>query len=250
MNPLRIFMGWDSREQLAYQVAYNSIKRRSSVPVIIEPLGIERLDRPVERRNGNLWCPISKAPMSTQFAISRFLVPILCQRGWALFVDCDIVCLRDIAELFALADDQYAVMCVKHADIPATNDTKMDGQAQTAYLRKNWSSVVLWNCSHPANLRLTYSMLTSLPGRDLHRFCWLEDNEIGALPWQWNYLVGVNPLPRYYASIYHFTLGGPWLKDWKGGLLDSLWTDERRLLYDDHQEALGGDRSITPKLSV
>ena len=228
----KIFMGWDSREWLAYNVASASILRRSTLPeLVIQPLVRSELKpllaRPIEVRDGKLWCPISQAPMATEFAISRFCVPFLQRDGWALFVDCDILCLRDIADLFALADPRYAVMCVKHPQKPkAQEETKMDGQIQTFYARKNWSSVVLWNCSHRAHERLTAEALNTWPGRDLHAFKWLGDDEIGALPSEWNFLVGVSPMVRTPIAIAHFTLGGPWLRGWPGGPMDDLWKAE------------------------
>lgn len=146
--------------------------------------------------------------MSTEHAISRFFVPYLCEyHGWALFVDGDILARADVRELFALADDRYALMCVQHPPLPAEG-TKKDGAIQQSYPRKNWSSVVLWNCGHPAHQALTLDALNTWPGRDLHAFTWLRDEEIGALPPDWNYLVNVNALPPY-VKIAHFTLGVP-----------------------------------------
>lgn len=159
--------------------------------------------------------------MATEFAISRFCVPFLQKSGWALFVDCDIVCLDDIENLFALADPQYAVMVVKHNQESGAV-TKMDGQVQTYYSRKNWSSVMLFNCGHPSHQNLTLEALNTWPGRDLHAFKWLKDDEIGALPTEWNWLVGVQEQP-HKPKIAHFTLGGPWLKNWKPQLFDSIW---------------------------
>ena len=182
------------------------------------------LTRPIEKKDGRLWCPISQAPMATEFAISRFVVPFLCKSGWALFVDCDVICLADIKELFDLADDKYAVMVVKHEYVPKET-TKMDGQVQTTYSRKNWSSVMLFNCSHPSNKNLTLEVLNTWPGRDLHAFKWLKDDEIGELPCEWNYLVDVNPKPDV-PKLAHLTLGGPWLPEWPGGSCDKVWTDE------------------------
>lgn len=230
MQPLSIYIGYDAREHEAYEVACGSITRRASVPVLITPLYLPHLGhlltRTIERgRDGSLWCPISEAPMSTEFAISRFCVPFIQQKGWALFTDCDVLCLADIAELFALADERYAVMVVKHQYQP-TEATKMDGQVQTTYQRKNWSSVVLWNCEHIAHRRLTRDRLNNWPGRDLHAFRWLDDDEIGELPGEWNYLVGVSRLTRA-PSLLHFTLGGPWLPNWAGGPLDRSWLAER-----------------------
>lgn len=234
MIPLQIFLGWDPREQEAYDVADFSIRRRSSSPVLIHPLRLANLGhvlkRPIERRDGKLWCPISEAPMATEFAISRFCVPFLQREGWALFADSDILCLGDIAELFALAEERYAVMVVKHQQIHGAA-VKMDGQTQTFYARKNWSSVVLWNCAHRGNLRLTPLALDTWPGRELHAFSWLKDREIGELPASWNHLVGVSaPVPVGSSpKLLHYTLGGPWFADWSGGPLDNLWLHEREI---------------------
>jgi lipopolysaccharide biosynthesis glycosyltransferase len=236
MNPktLQIYLGWDSREPMAFGVARASIVKRTKHPIQIVPLRLEHLGmltRPIEHRNGQMWCPISNAPMSTEFAISRFCAPFLQDHGWALFADCDIICWSDIEELFALADDRYAVMVVKHLfTIPQTTtaDTKMDGQFQTVYNRKNWSSVVLWNCNHPANKRLTLKRLNNWPGRDLHAFKWLEDSEIGELPQAWNWLVNVTPGEPEKKGMWHYTLGGPWFKDWNPAEHDDEWLEEWR----------------------
>lgn len=122
-------------------------------------------------------------------------------------MDCDVLVRRDINELFDLADPTKAVMVVKHDYRPA-NDTKMDGQTQSTYPRKNWSSVMLFNLGHPANRDLTVEMVNSLPGRDLHRFCWLPDHLIGELPQEWNWLVGHSDR-SIDPAIVHFTEGTP-----------------------------------------
>jgi lipopolysaccharide biosynthesis glycosyltransferase len=168
---------------------------------------------------------LSGAPQSTEFATSRFLVPFLHRKGWCLFTDCDVVFLGDISELFALADSRYAVQVVKHQHNPVES-VKMDGQAQTSYDRKNWSSVVLWNCDHPAHHRLTLGMVNWWPGACLHRFCWLKDDEIGSLPNEWNWLVGVQPKPAD-PKIAHFTLGGPFLPGWTSKEHDDIWLRAR-----------------------
>lgn len=229
----KIFIGWDSREPMAYDVARRSFLRRTepdSLQVIpIEIKHMDQLTRPIERRpDGTMWDPISQAPMSTEFAISRFLTPYLARGGWALYVDCDVLCLADVAELFALADPKFAVMCVKHEEQPGATGVKMDGQIQTAYARKNWSSVVLWNCDHPSNKALTIEMINTVPGRDLHRFSWLKDEEIGELPREWNYLVAASPAIAGEKKLLHFTLGGPWLKDWvtMDAQAENLWFEE------------------------
>lgn len=230
-----IYLGWDSRAAIAYEVAKYSIVKRAKRHdrLKITPLKLDELResgvlvRPVERKDGNLWCPISQASMSTEFAISRFAVPLLQKKGWALFADCDILVYEDIAKLFALARNEYAVMVVKHEQPPTEGVLKMDGQQQTNYARKNWSSVVLWNCSHPSNKGLTHEVLNTWPGRDLHAFRWLKDAEIGELPGEWNWLVDVEPKPDT-PKIAHLTLGGPWFKGWQfgRGSYDEVWVKE------------------------
>jgi lipopolysaccharide biosynthesis glycosyltransferase len=162
--------------------------------------------------------------MATEFAISRFLVPHLAKSGWALFMDCDMLVRADLMELFALADPSKAVMCVKHRHVPPPG-LKMDGQEQTRYARKNWSSVMLLNRDHPANKRLTVEMINSVPGRDLHRFCWLEDDKIGELPPEWNFLVGHTKLPRGKSpKIVHFTEGTPAMAGYENvEFADEFW---------------------------
>lgn len=233
----QIYLGWDSREPRAYEVAAASIAQRAKHQVAIHKIKLSvmeesgRLWRRTERDNvhpHSLWDSVSAAPMSTEFALTRFMVPLMQHHGWALFADCDVVCLADIEELFQIADDRYAVMCVKHDHKPV-EATKMDGQAQLAYSRKNWSSVVLWNCSHPSHRRLDVMMINTWPGDLLHRFSWLRDSEIGTLPAEWNWLVGVQAKPAT-PKLAHFTLGGPWLRDWKGAEHDEIWDEAERLV--------------------
>lgn len=222
---MRTFIGYDPREAIAYDVAAYTLFRQSGIRA-------ERLDETALRTRGLLWRPVdrrgrmhdivSNADQSTEFAISRFLVPILVHEGWALFTDCDMVFLEDVRDLRLLADPSKAVMVVQHSHEPA-DGWKMDGQKQTAYPRKNWSSVVLWNCEHPANRRLTLHDINTRPGRDLHAFYWLADSEIGALPADWNWLVGVQPKPVVHTRIAHFTLGGPFTPGWKGADHDDVW---------------------------
>jgi len=225
---MQVFVGWDSREDLPFQVARETIARSTSEPIKILPLKLDHLPmltRAIERKDGRLWCPISQAPMATEFAISRFCVPFLQEEGWALFVDCDIICWEDIRHLFDLADEKYAVMVVKHQQ-ESGPDTKMDDQPQLYYQRKNWSSVVLWNCSHPSNKGLTLTRLNNWTGRRLHAFKWLEEEEIGELPQKWNWLINVTPGKPELTGIWHYTLGGPWLPDWKPQPYDSYWENE------------------------
>src|SRR6185369_16999543 len=247
MKPLNVFLGYDSREHDAYMVAKASIERRASVPVLITPLVAEHLHHlipPPIPRDGKLYDPESDAFQSTEFARSRFCIPYLQNGGMALFIDLDIVCLTDIKDLFypcgagtfsGNVHSKYAVKVVKH-DYQPTETTKMDGRIQTAYPRKNWSSVLLWNLDHPAHARLTKQRLAWWPGRDLHAFKWLQDDEIGELHSSWNHLCGVTPFnpdkggyPDGYGdkpNILHYTNGGPWIPNWKGGEFDEVWKTE------------------------
>ena len=223
---MKVFVGHEPREQAAYDVAVNSMLWRASGPVDVTPLNRDRLERcgllrrPTDLR-GSMYDLTSNARCATGFAISRFLTPILAQTGWALFIDCDVVFLDDVADLFALADPSKAVQVVKH-DAEHKTQWKMDNQRQTSYERKNWSSVMLFNCDHPANMGLTLEQINKRPGRDLHRFCWLDDSQIGALPAGWNWLVGVQPEPKL-PKIAHYTLGGPWITNWTAKPYDDLW---------------------------
>lgn len=200
----RIFIGWDSREALAYDVCRYSLSSHARDGHVIRPLAQRAL-----RAMGLYWRP-NDPLASTEFTYTRFLVPALCHYdGWALFADCDILFRADVGELFELADDRFAVMCVKHDHQP-TAATKMGQAIQTAYPRKNWSSVMLWNCGHPANRRLSPNIVNEQTGAFLHRFQWLEDAQIGALPLVWNYLIGWNTrdqCPEPKAA--HFTEGIP-----------------------------------------
>ena len=224
----RIYIGYDPREDEAYEVARRSIWKRTKEPLQIYPLRLEHLGmltRPIEKKDGQLWCPISEAPMSTEFAISRFCVPFLQDKGWALFLDCDTLCHEDIGNLFDLADEKYAVQVVKHRQENGET-TKMDGQIQTYYSRKNWSSVVLWNLDHPANKSFRVEQLNSWPGRDLHAFKWLKDSEIGELPQKWNWLINVTEGEPKEEGIWHFTLGIPTFAGYDQGSYAKEWWNE------------------------
>ena len=213
-----IWVGYDQRETEAFGVCRYSLRHHApGVPVravVLDELrdgGAYR--RPTSRKDGRLWDDISEAPMSTEFAVARFLTPYLARQagmsGWALFMDCDIFARSDLDRLWASLDPSKAVMCVKHPHYMPPDVLKMDNQMQTLYARKNWSSVMAFNLDHPSNDALTVNLVNSVPGRDLHRFCWLKDTEIGGLDQEWNFLVGVTD-PEVDASLVHFTSGGPW----------------------------------------
>lgn len=236
-----VWIGWDSREAAAFAVAKHSAKRRMSlrcIPVrgvVLDQLvGSGLYRREMQERQGPagnkiLWDAISDAPCSTSFAISRFFVPLLAEQGWALFTDCDVLFRFSLTRIFDELDDRYAVYCVKHPEMPDASGIKMVSQIQTAYKRKNWSSVMLFNCDHPANKALTLDLLNKAPGRDLHRFCWLDDDAIGELGPEFNYLVGVSKAPSVPPKIVHFTRGTPdmpgfedceFAEEWRSELAD------------------------------
>ena len=214
-----IWIGHEPREQDAFEVAARSIAGHAKEPIPTFAVSLDVLQRrglytrATEHREGRLWDVVSGAPMSTEFAISRFFVPLIASAyaaepaEWALFMDCDMLVRADLNELFALADPTKAIQVVQHDYAPAET-TKMDGQVQTSYPRKNWSSVMLWNLRHPGNAALTVAKLNAWSGRALHGFQWLSDEFIGALPACWNHLVGVDA-PDPEAKIVHFTLGTP-----------------------------------------
>lgn len=228
---LSLFIGYDPREDEAYRVCDYSVRKRMSVPVHIEGIHLPEMrtrglyTRPTEKRGNRLWDVISDAPMSTEFAISRFLTPHLSQTPWAIFCDCDFLWLDDIAKLYALADERYAVMVVKHDHRPPES-TKMDDQAQLHYARKNWSSLMMWNCKHPANQALTLDYINRVPGRDLHAFRWLKDEEIGGLSETWNWLEGHNTVGEKPPAVIHYTRGGPWFDDMQNCAYAKEWLDE------------------------
>jgi hypothetical protein len=207
-----VFVGYDSREVAAYQVCVQSLRERGPRALPVTPLLLPHLRaagvyrRRHERRDGRLWDVLSEAPMSTEFALTRFAVPQLASADWALFCDCDFLWRADVAGLLALADPRFAVMVVQHAQA-VQEAVKMDGQVQLPYRRKNWSSLVLWNCRHPANAAVA-EVLNVWPGRRLHAFDWLPDELIGALPEAWNWLEG-HSSPAIDAKAAHFTRGTP-----------------------------------------
>jgi hypothetical protein len=219
--PHRIFVGYDEREDIAYQVCAHSIRSRAAAPVEVSPIKLDDL------RARKLFWRDEDPLQSTQFTYSRFLTPWLARfQGWALFCDCDILFTADIGELFALADGTKAVMCVKH-DYTPPEATKMDGKAQTVYPRKNWSSLVLYNCGHPANRVLTPELVNRETGAFLHRFQWLDDGLIGGLPERWNWLEGWSTRGGSAPMAIHYTRGGPWFDLSHPIDYGELWLAER-----------------------
>lgn len=224
---MRVFIGYDEREHEAAVVATKTLREVTNGQIEAEWLCTAKLTahgllwRTADHRGSQDYDLVSNAPQSTRFAVSRFLTPILCPSGFALFVDSDVVFLRDPREMLRYVEARHAVSVVKHKPLAETG-MKMVNQQQVSYPRKNWSSVMLFNCDHGANRRLSLRDVNERPGRDLHAFYWLSDNEIGTLAEPWNWLVDVHPRP-YMPAIAHMTLGGPWLPGWKGGSFDDEW---------------------------
>jgi hypothetical protein len=216
-DAFRWFIGYDEREADAYKVTRDSILRHASIPLCVQPLSIDGLRRAgLYQRSYMVDGPqkydiIDNRPFSTDFAFSRFLVPALCQyQGFAGFCDVDFLFRADIAGLLAEIDfaASKAVWCVKHDYRPASS-TKMDGQRQEPYDRKNWSSLMVFNCAHPsvkANLRP--SAVNEREGRWLHTLKWCETWHIGELPEAWNWLEG-HSSPDIEPKAVHYTNGIP-----------------------------------------
>jgi len=157
---INIFVGYDTKETIAYHVCTNSIIRNATVPVSINPLSLNLLKEYTETHTDG----------SNQFVYTRFLVPHLMNyQGCAIFIDGDMVLQEDITNLYKLFDSKYAVQVVKH-NYKTKMSTKYLGAKNEDYPRKNWSSVVLWNCAHPKNKTLTPAFVQTASGSQLHRY--------------------------------------------------------------------------------
>jgi hypothetical protein len=217
-SPLKIYIGFDPRETIAFHVLSQSIHRHASVPVSITPLMLRELSGVLTRERHAL--------QSTDFSFSRFLTPYLSQyEGWSVFMDCDMLMREDIANLYALRDERYAVMVVKHDHVP-NESVKFLDQPQTAYPKKNWSSVMLFNNARCRELTPDYVNRAS--GLELHQFKWLaNDDLIGQIPAPWNHLVGYDK-PRADAALVHYTLGGPYFDEFSKCEYAQEWREERQ----------------------
>jgi len=218
-NTVNVFIGYDSKEVAAYHVLAQSLIKHSSLPLAITPIALDNVSSIFTRERNSL--------QSTEFSFSRFLAPYLSNyEGWSMFMDCDMIARRDIAELWALRDDQYSVMVCKH-DYQPKEDVKFLGQVQTKYEKKNWSSVMLFNNERCTTLTPEY--VSTRSGLELHQFKWLEsDDLIGGLPLKWNHLVGVYDYDPD-AAIVHYTEGGPYFKDYA----DCDYSDEWNALLTE-----------------
>lgn len=217
---IKVFIGYDPREAVAFSVLSHSIHVRASWPVSITPLMLPQLKDILTRERHPL--------QSTDFSFSRFLTPYLSgYSGWSIFMDCDMLMLDDIVKLWELRDDRYAVMVVKHNHVPRES-VKFLGEPQSKYEKKNWSSVMLFN--NAKCTALTPEYVNTASGLELHQFKWLECDElIGALPSCWNHLVGYDP-PRPDAKLVHYTLGGPYFDDFRNCEYAEEWFREREAM--------------------
>ncbi len=209
---INLFVGFDPREAIAYHVFCNSIIQNTSVPVQITPLVLSQLQEFNETHDDR----------SNDFVYSRFLTPYLSDfKGWTIFADGDMICQGDLKELIDMADPSKAVMVVKH-DYQTKATQKYLGNINENYPRKNWSSIILWNCEHPKHKFLTPDFVSKQTGKFLHRFSWLDDQDIGELPLEWNWLASEYRVNRE-AKLIHFTLGTPCFKDYKNSDMADIW---------------------------
>lgn len=217
---LEIFVGYDAREDVAWRVANHSMLRHATSEIRVEPLKQDTL------RAQGLYRRPPDGASTTAFSLTRFLTPTLASRdSWCLFCDCDFLFTADICTLLQDLDGNKAVHVVQHDYVPARS-MKMDGRVQTTYPRKNWSSFMLFNGRHPAVRALTPDVVNASTPGFLHQLQWVEDADIGALPPDWNFLVGEYARPSTIPRGIHFTNGGPWFENCRTMDYADLWQQE------------------------
>ena len=215
---IRLFVGYDRSEPVIFNTFAHSVIKKATKPVAITPISLDHLDGIFTRERNKL--------QSTEFSFSRFLVPYLCDyKGWAIFTDNDFIARDDIAKLWSLRNDKYAVMCVKHDHAPEEMH-KFKGATQTQYEKKNWSSLIMFN--NAKCKALTPDYVNEATGLQLHQFKWLgDDSLIGEIPETWNHLVGYTPYDETkLPSMLHYTEGGPFYYDYKDTQFADLWFNE------------------------
>jgi lipopolysaccharide biosynthesis glycosyltransferase len=199
-------------------VCVNSIIRNASAPVAIIPVALNLFTDYKETHGDN----------SNHFVYTRFLVPYLMDfKGRAIFIDGDMVVRGDIIELYESLQASYDVAVVKH-DYKTRMPVKYMGAPNEDYPRKNWSSVIVWNCQSYPNRRLTPDFVQKQPGSFLHRFSWIDDDRIQALPPEWNWLpdeLGENTK----AKLLHYTLGTPCFHEFANAMQAEEWHKEHSL---------------------
>lgn len=216
-NTIKIFIGYDPVETIAWHTLVQSIIEKSSVPVAIIPINLNNLKGIYKRKKDN--------KQSNEFSFSRFLVPFLCDyEGFGIFFDCDMMIRTDIAEILneIQPDENKAVYVVKH-DYTPRDSVKYLNKVQYNYPKKNWSSVVLWNAGHDSNRIVTPEFVNEAKPEILHRFEWLNDSEIGDLNIRWNWLVGEYDAPPADVKNVHWTIGGPYFKEYQNTDFSDEW---------------------------
>jgi hypothetical protein len=217
---IKIFIGYDPVESVAWHTMAHSLLRKSSRPLAIIPVNIANIK--------SFYIRDRDPKQSNEFSFSRFLVPYLCDfKGMAIFFDCDMLLRDDVSKIFDVleSDPGKAVYVVKH-DYEPRNDVKYLNSIQYKYPRKNWSSVILWNCEHPSNRIVDANFVNNASPLDLHRFTWLNDNEIGNLDVRWNWLVGEYIDPPSNVKNVHWTIGGPYFHEYKDSDFSDEWFSE------------------------
>ena len=222
---INIVVGFDQRESVAYHTFTQSVIDKASLPVIFIPLAINTLKDYKETHSDK----------SNDFVYSRFLTPYLNDfKGWAIFADGDMICQADIKELWDLKDETKALLVVKH-NYQTKAHHKYLGNINQNYPRKNWSSIILWNCAHTKHKILTPAFVANQTGKFLHRFSWLDDDDIGELPLEWNWLAIEYPDNRK-AKLIHYTLGTPCFKDYQNTEMSDIWHNGYKRMIGGIQE--------------
>jgi len=222
IKDLVFYIGYDAKEDIAYRVCKQSLINKSTISISVKSLKLYELI------SKNFYTRSIDPLASTEFTYSRFLIPALMNyNGWAVFCDCDFLFFEDISLLFNSLDDNKALYCVQH-DYTPKEKHKMDGQKQSIYPRKNWSSFMVFNCSHPSNKKLTKEIVNAESGSFLHQLKWLDDSEIGSLDERWNWLEGwTSNHNNSEPFAVHFTRGGPWFEEWQDVEFAKEWNRER-----------------------
>lgn len=228
---LKIYVGYDSREDIAWRVCRHSLIRHAR-----DEIAVHALKQPHLRALGLYNRPSDKTA-STEFSLTRFLTPYLAANDdWSIFVDCDFLFTGDVTALVRSLDPSKAVYVVQHDYVPQ-RVIKMDGKAQTRYPRKNWSSMMVFNGRHPDVRALTPEMVNKSEPAHLHRFGWIgDDADIGALDPKWNFLVGEYEPTETPPAAIHYTNGGPWFSDWQEVDYGHLWLAERDRMLSEGRE--------------
>lgn len=222
LENIKMVIGFDRRESIAYHTFVQSILDKATMPVSFLPLAINTLKGYEE----------THMDKSNDFIYSRFLTPYLNKfQGWAIYADGDMICQSDIKELWSMKDESKALQVVKH-NYKTRAQNKYLGNINKDYPRKNWSSLVLWNCEHPKHRVLTPEFIAGQTGKYLHRFSWLDENDIGEIPKEWNWLAVEYP-KNYEAKLIHYTLGTPCFKDYKETEMAEIW-------YESYKNAQSG----------